>query len=365
MSIQFNESDWKRISETYRKWWNGELERPLFNVWITGCDPGREEPRIARRHRTAQYPDEVSAEEIVDRWDYELSCRRYPGDSFPVVWPDFGPGALAAFLGARPHVDDNTVWFHAPGEIEIQDLHFRYNEQHPWVKRIDSIIQAANRRWGGNVLISTTDLGGTLDVLQSFRPGEGLLLDLYDQPDEVKRVTNEIHEAWWKYFWHFAEVAQTGKVNRGYSAWTVIYSEDPYYMLQCDFAYTISPAMFDEFVKPELARSCQKLKNAFYHLDGVGQLPHLDSLMSIEELRGVQWIPGDGKPKVTEWPDVMRKIHSAGKLIQFYAHQAGGIESIDRMVEQLGTGKGVLMIGAVPREQEDKLMRLLEKYGAA
>ena len=61
--------------------------------------------------------------------------------------------------------------------------------------------------------------------------------------------------------------------------------------------------MFDES-KPELAASCRRLKNAFYHLDGLGQLPHLKSLLSIPELKGIQWVPGDGQPDVTEWPAV-------------------------------------------------------------
>ena len=46
----------------------------------------------------------------------------------------------------------------------------------------------------------------------------------------------------------------------------------------------ISPQMFDEFAKPELEATCERLPRAFYHLDGPGQLPHLDSLLEIENL---------------------------------------------------------------------------------
>jgi hypothetical protein len=38
------------------------------------------------------------------------------------------------------------------------------------------------------------------------------------------------------------------------------------------------------------------LPRTFYHLDGIGQLHHLDLVLSIAELDGVQWVPGDGKP---------------------------------------------------------------------
>jgi len=38
-----------------------------------------------------------------------------------------------------------------------------------------------------------TDLGGNLDILSTFRPGTDLLLDLYDHPEDVKRLTGEAH----------------------------------------------------------------------------------------------------------------------------------------------------------------------------
>ena len=78
----------------------------------------------------------------------------------------------------------------------------------------------------------------------------------------------------------------------------------------------ISPEMFDEFVKPELIESSLKLPRTFYHLDGSGQLSHLDSLLTIQTLDGVQWVPGAGNPECAEWPEVYQKISAAGKKIQ-------------------------------------------------
>ena len=56
----------------------------------------------------------------------------------------------------------------------------------------------------------------------------------------------------------------------------------------------ISPAMFERFVMPDLVACCDHLDHGFYHLDGKGEIPHLDLLLSIPRLRGIQWIPGDG-----------------------------------------------------------------------
>jgi len=168
---------------------------------------------------------------------------------------------------------------------------------------------------------------------------------------------------WWRYFEEFNQIIQVG--HPGYTAWTPIYSEDPYYMLQCDFCYMISPEMFAQFVKPELRATCKKLANPFYHLDGPGQLNHIDSLLEIDELKGVQWVPGAGQAGVTGWPEVYRKIRDAGKRIQFFTSQdEHGIDTLDLIAGQLDSAEGIIMIGEVPVEQEPEVQTLLARYRA-
>lgn len=359
MAIDFSEERWATIKADARRWWAGELGRPLIQFTLGGRDPQRPAPKLPRVSLdTTSYDLKVSPADIVDRWDYELSCRRFLGDAFPYVWPDFGPGVIAAFIGGRPDPGRNTVWFHPEREQEVQDIRWRYEANPAWSKRIEDISRAALERWGSMVQVGMTDLGGNLDILSTFRPSEKLLLDLYDSPDAVKRLTWEAHELWWRYYDRFNAVLQPR--NPGYTAWAPIFSTEPYYMLQCDFCYMVSPAMFDEFVKPELAASCRRLSNAFYHLDGIGQLPHLDSLLEIKELKGIQWVPGDGQPGMTHWPEVYRKIRKAGKLIQIW----GDLHTLDVLAEQLGSAEGIVMFGNAKPGQEAAVRDLLRKYGA-
>jgi hypothetical protein len=355
MAIRFDPSRWQEALQTYGRWWSGRLDRPVVRVYLTGCDAGRDAPDIRAPGRTAQFPESVTPEQIVDVWDWQLSTREYLGDAVPIAWPDFGPGMLAVPAGAQPEVDRNTVWFHAPGEIAIEDLQIRLDLEHRWVRRIEEIYRAGLARWNGLVQMSMTDLGGSLDVISTFRPGERLLLDLVDAPDHVERVNWQVHEAWWTLYDHFNRILQP--VNPGYSAWAEILSPTPSYMLQCDFCYMISPAMFDRFVKPELAASCRRLDNAFYHLDGPGQLAHLDSLLEIEQLDGVQWVPGDGQKPCQDWPEVYEKILSAGKVAQFIGSCEGALELIDR----LGTGKGLLITGSYPVDRRDEADELVAR----
>ena len=342
-------------------WWAGELERPLIYMNATGRDPGRAEPERTDFSDADIYDPAVPAESIIDAWDYGLCGQEFWGDSFPYTWLNLGPGVLATFVGGRAvtESDARTVWFYPDKDREIADLHIEYDPDSPVLLRIKDLARAAMERWGDQVLVGTTDLGGTLDVLSTFRPGDKLLLDLYDHPDEVKRVTWEIHEAWHKAYDDIASVLQPS--NPGHTNWVPIYSEPSSYMLQCDFCYMIGPEMFDEFVKPEFAATCKRIGNAFYHLDGIGQLPHLDSMLEIEDLDGIQWVPGSGQKRQTEWPEVYRKIRAAGKLIQLY--EWGG-DVLDTVAEQLGSAKGIINVGHSTIDNREETMAFLKRYGA-
>ena len=102
-------------------------------------------------------------------------------------------------------------------------------------------------------------------------------------------------------------------------------------MLQCDFSAMISPKMFERFVLPDITTCSEQLDFAFYHLDGKGQLPHLDLLLSIKDLHGIQWIPGDGQPPPEEWLPELKRIREAGKLCQLFVSTSGAQKIIDEL----------------------------------
>lgn len=356
--MDFDANQWKHVREASEQWWAGELKRPLLHITRKDRDPGRPESALPWKKYTASYDFSISAENIIDRWDYEISRLHFYGDAFPHYWPNFGAGVLAAFLGALLESREETCWFHPPYLREARELAFRFNPENPWFQRVVDILGAAGDRWNGAVQVAMTDLGGALDIAASFRPGTQLLLDLYDQPEEVKRLTWEAHDAWWESFRTLDAILRP--INPGYTAWAPIFSSVPYYMLQCDFCYMIGPDMFEEFVRPELIASCRKLARPFYHLDGPGQLIHLDSILAIPELKGVQWIPGAGAPDIRHWPKVFQKIRDAGKLIQIF----GDLEDLDIIADQLGSAEGIILISWETEQTESEIQAALNKYGA-
>jgi hypothetical protein len=352
INLHFTSKDWERIQLDWTAWWHHEIDRPMtvinayewqginFIPQFSGWDEAK-----------GIFP----VDEIIDYHQHNLEHEPYLGDSWPRWWPNFGAGIVAAFLGSRVGVDQNTVWFEPRSNAPAADIRPKYDPHNFWWHWVKEITQTALNRWGEQVTIAHTDLGGNLDILASLRGTQNLLLDLYDCPEEVDRLTSEITQLWLRYYDELHQIIQAS--GRGTTAWTPMWCPGRYYMLQSDFCYMISPQMFERFVMPDLETICSHIDYGFYHLDGKGQIPHLDMLLSIENLRGVQWVSGDGQPPTWEWLPLLKRIRDAGKLCQIYASPEGAL----RVTRELG-GKGFMFWLTDPLDEADarNFLRSLE-----
>ena len=275
---------------------------------------------------------------------------------------NFGPGTLAAMVGGTGHCHGRSVWFE-PGKFEgcdIKDISIKLDRKSEWFLRLEEFFVAASKHLDGEVHFGQFDIGGTLDILSSLRPSEMLMFDMFDSPDEVKRLTWEIHEAWFETFEYFNSLLPEN--NHGYSAWAGMLSQKMTYMLQCDFAYMISPDHFEEFVLPEFAATCKRMARPCYHLDGTGQIAHLDHLLSVPELTCVQWVPGDGAPNCSNWPEVYQKIAAADRHMQVFVD---GVDVIEKVLTQTDKPELMQFQGCIHEGEEDCLNKIYSKYGIA
>jgi 5-methyltetrahydrofolate--homocysteine methyltransferase len=316
--VHFAEEDWERIQQDWAAWWVGELGRPA--VIIEGIGPAVEE---AAHAFASSYPLEMPADQVLERYEAELEAKRFYGDAWPKWWPNCGPGIVAGFLGARVHAVPETVWFEPAEELCITALHPEYDADNLWWRRVRELTHEAVERWGGLVSVGHTDLGGNLDTVASLRTTRQLLLDLHDAPGEVARLGAEITRLWLRYYEELCEIVEPA--GRGTTPWAPIWSPGRCYMLQCDFSCMISPEMFGRYVMPDLAACCEALDHSFYHLDGKGAVRHLDLLLSLERLGGIQWIPGEGAPPPEQWLPLLKRIRDAGKLCQVFVGPEGAL----------------------------------------
>ena len=334
-TLNFTEANWQRIERDTMAWWAGELDRPL--VYLVSTDPV---PGPTPFNYQSNYPLDMSADAVVDRYEPSLAATHYYGDAFPMRWINFGPGIMAGFVGGEVHSvsePSETVWFTPASETPIADLELAFDPENIWWQRVRALTAAFVERYDGMLQVGQTDLGGNLDILASLRTTSGLLFDVTEQPAEVLRLVQRTTELWLRYYDGLDAVIRP--MCRGTTSWAPIWSTGKTYMLQCDFSYMISPRMFERYVLPDMVACCDHLDHGFYHLDGKGEIPHLDMLLAISRLRGIQWIPGDGQPTPDQWLPLLKRIRDGGKLCQVFVRPEGA----RRIVQNLG-GKGFLLV---------------------
>ena len=342
--------DWAGLRRAWKMWWDGSLERPL--VMYERLDPGwsheiqikkglSEPPSMSSLSFTGQFGLDTPVDQVLQYNQDQMDHIVYYGDAFPKFWVNYGPGLVAAFLGADFQIQSDTIWLSPPmsengiswEEIPLSEISLTFNKQHPLWQRVCELKEAAEDQLGEKISVGITDLGGNLDILASLIGSTRLAMEMLDNPDEVERLCNQIRQVWLYCYDHLNGL--TTIERRGSTCWAAVWAPERCYMFQSDFAYMISPEMFKRFVVPDLEVCAETIPYAFYHLDGKGQIRHVDQLLTLDPLRGIQWIPGEGAPPPEEWLSLLEKIIAGDKRCQLYVSAEGA----RRIVNELG-GKG-------------------------
>lgn len=357
--IVLYKENWKEAKDKLRVWWE-EGEGVLIQV-------------IAPRNKfkgkwygwdTWMFMKVRDKFEVIVR-EFERWCETtyFGGEAFPNLWINFGPGILGAFLGATPKFTGDTVWFGAcwnPSLARNLDELLEGLDIDPsneWWIRVKKATEVVGRLGRGRFIVGMTDIGGVVDVLASLRGSTHLIKDMIIRPNDVEKVIWNIFELWHQcYDKLYSLIPQEGT-----SAWMGIWCHKRWYPIQCDFAAMLSPKLFRRFVLPHIAEHCRLLDFTIYHLDGPGELPHVDMLLNIEELDGIQWVPGAGMENrgyhcgSPIWLPLYRKILQKGKRLVISVP----LGSIDLLLKRLPP-KGILIQTYCNSEKEAR--EIVEKY---
>lgn len=312
MAVHFDKTRMAAVIDNHDRWWRGELNRALIRGTVTDAYAPSHTAIAPVLSQATCHDFSWTAEEVIDAEDAQLSRYEFLGDAYPVMdFAAFGPGVLAAMLGSQLDNSRGQIWY-LPFEEDVTKLHVKYDPENIWVRRIKDLYRAGLQRWDGSVIMTLPDLGGIMDILASLIGTENLIFALVDEPEEVKRALSETQTAWYEAYNDFAQVL---KPQGAMTNWNGILSRDTTYIPQCDFSYMLGQDMFEEFVMPSLREDTRRITNTIYHLDGIGALKHLDALLTLDNLKAIQWVYGVGQPGPTAWVDVYRKILDAGKLV--------------------------------------------------
>lgn len=305
------QENWEACKGKHLEYWALENhDRPLMVVTA---------PKNGSRGGDSFAPDTLR-----DRWlDTEYVIRRgrrqfentyFGGEALPILWPNIGPDFFGALFGCELEFGENTSWAHPNVEDWDTVKPLALDPENPWWKKMVEMTAAMADDAKGDYLVGITDIHSGADGLVSLRGPQNLCYDLVDHPEAVKRVNFEMLEVYKAVVRNLHAIIsrkQEGSVN-----WMRIWHPGLWYVTSCDFSCMISPAAYKEFCLEEIRREIDFLDASVYHLDGPGALKHLDAILKIPNLNGVQWVYGAGQPSARHWIPVLKKIQDAGKTIQ-------------------------------------------------
>lgn len=347
-------NDWDMAKKRLTAFWNRDIvDRCCVSVKayekvddpIVYLEPQTDEERV--QHWT-------DPELIIKRNRIRMEHTYYGGEAFPAIFVNLGASGHAGFFKGEKHHFGDSVWFFPsledPDTLEFDENSFMYRKTLELAE-----AYAADSR--GDYIVSMPDTSGNADALSHLMGPEELLPAMLEEPESVQRALKKIETAYERIMREVYDIVRD--VNEGGSCidWLSTWAPGFHAQMQSDMSVMISNPMFKEFVMPELQRQCEFLEYPLYHFDGIEQVRHLDDLLSIPNLRAIQWTQVAGQPPCTDFIPELRKIQAAGKNLLIIIRP----DQIETLMENLSS-RGLFLVTTAPsKEDADAIIKQVSR----
>jgi len=267
--------------ERLTQWFHGQNDRPLLGFFLGPLYP-LHRYRGSRIHLPDGYvePQDVVVGDYLDDCDrlYEL----YEDAGGDLIWaapPFWGLPWVEASLGCRvlaDHRAGSTRTQPPPGFSDKPTVP-EFSRDNPWVTKMLEFIPALQQHSNGRYPVAGTLMRGISDLLSALYGGQQFILRMYDDPDEVHSVVEQLTEYWINFGWCLLEEVPLfwgGTGSFFYSVWC----PGQTIWMQEDAAALLSPELFEEFIYPSVCRIADAFENTVMHLHPSQFVP-LDYLM--------------------------------------------------------------------------------------
>lgn len=301
----------------------------------------------------------MDADRILKRNLERLEKTYFAGDAFPYVFPYFGTGGHAKYFNDDIPVayQKDTIWIH-PYLESCADLKPVDVTKSRFFRRELEIMEYLVRESRGHYFVSMPDNCGSYDALAQLRGTDNLLMDMLDEPEEVKQAAGYVVDALRDSSRLMFDAIRENNLGGSTHSWLNLHSKGRIMQLQCDLSVMISADLYDEFIMEELRSTLAFLDNAIYHIDGQEQIRHLDLLLSLPQLNMCQWTPVAGQPDIVHFIPVLQRIQAAGKGLSIVISK----KFVKPLIENLSP-KGLQLVvnDAASPEEADEIVNYVDK----
>lgn len=295
----------------------------------------------------------------VEQMRLQMENTIYYADALPIAWPNMGPEIFSAWCGCGYNFGDITTWTD-PCILDWEKDTGKavFDQENPLFRATVDFTQKLLDVGKGNFIVGLTDFHPGGDHLAALRDPEVLAVDMIENVEWVKHKLENSYKEYYRVYDIFYDMLRAEGMP--ITSWTPLIWEGKFYIPSNDFSCMISTEMFESMFVPGIIDECEFYERSIYHLDGPGALRHLDTLLNIENLDAIQWVPGAGNDGYEKWIGVYQKIQKSGKGIQLGCT----IEELPRVFETLRP-EGVWFAsisGIDSRETADKILDRIEKW---
>ena len=307
--------DWDKTKERLNAFWNMEI--------IDRCCIAVTAPKDNRKHSritVPKNPDDLlqyhtDPEIVYKRSIHDFENTYFGGDAIPNVSINLGAVSAAGFLGSKPRVNNEIIWFEqCIFDLGKDKIDFSYKNSEYW-KLTKNLTEYCSQMGKDKFLVGMSDVGSASDVLAKLRGSQNLLMEFLLDPKYVKETIKKIADVLIDVNESLYQI--TKKCNDGGTLipWLNTWAPGRHAQMECDLSAMFSAKMFEEFIVPHIKQELSWHEYSLYHLDGPECLQHLDHLLDIEGLRVIEWHSGfdSGKPNTVHYIDMLKKIQMSGR----------------------------------------------------
>jgi len=350
-------NDWEQAKKRLMAWWDGELlDRCCASVIASAPVPTKNSYKIGlpddREGKIKYWTD---PEWVIKRQRDAMEQTWFGGEAFPLANLDLGAAGHAGFFKGAKHSFEDSVWFF-PSLTDFEDMEF--DENSFLYQKTLELAKAMADDSKGDYMIAQSDCTGNADALSHLIGADELLPLMLEEPEVVQKAMKKAQYAYEMVHKNVYDIVKENNEGGSCVGWLRTWAPGFHAQMQSDMSVMISAGMFKEFIEPELRAQCDFLDYPLYHFDGIEQIRHLDSLLSIEKLRVIQWTQVVGHPPCTEYIPELKQIQKAGKNLLIHVTP----DQIRPLMENLSSKGLYLLVSASDREEGEAILKEIAKY---
>lgn len=348
--------DWEKAKQRHTAYWNGEiLDRCCVSVFSGDDQLNPLLDQFWQRNNRDVTKVRTTPELLIEQNRIIMEHTYYGGDAFPLAFVDLGASGHAGFFkGAKYQIED-TVWFFPslkhPDDLEFDENSYLFRQT---LETARALVEDSR----GDYFVSMPDATGNADALAHLMGSEELLISMLEEPELTKNALGKIQQAYRSIMTRAYDIVKQNNQGGSCIGWLRTWAPGFHAQMQCDLSVMISSPMFKEFIMPELQAQCGLLDYPLYHFDGIEQLRHLDDLLSLPNLKTIQWTQVVGQPPCTDFIPQLQKIQAAGKNL----HISVSAQQIRPLMENLSSRGLYLVTWADSREEADAIVKDVARW---